>query len=66
MYIDECYLSSSAEKGVIYCAQLILIRAFSDVETPFLFSDLAALTLKPPNQKIKKAFRRQRSLIKIM
>ena len=35
----------------------ILTQAFSDVEKPFLFSDLAAL-----KQKIKKAFQRQRRL----
>ena len=33
---------------------LALIRSLSDVEKAFLFSDLAALTLKPPNRKIKK------------
>ena len=39
------------------------IRAFSDVEKPFNFSDLVALKrLKPPNQKINKAFQRQRRL----
>ena len=38
-------------------AALLLIIAFSDIEKPFLFSDLAALmTLKLPNQKIKKLF----------
>ena len=36
--------------------QLQLIRAFSVVEKPFLFFDVAALTmLKPQNQNIKKA-----------
>ena len=38
---------------------LALIRSLSDVEKAFLFSDLAALTLKPPNRKIKKAFQHQ-------
>ena len=39
-----------------------IIRSFSDVEKPFLFSDLAALmSLKPPNQKMKKAKARIRA-----
>ena len=42
--------------------QLQLIRAFSVVEKPFLFFDLAALTmLKPQNQNIKKAVKAAKS-----
>ena len=31
-------------------AQCKIIRAFSDIEKPFLFSDLAALTAKSENK----------------
>ena len=37
-----------------------VIRAFSDIEKPFLFSDLAALIAKSENKK--KAFKHQRRL----
>ena len=41
----KLYISTSCQPGSR------VIRAFSKVEKPFLFSDLAALTAKPENKK---------------